>query len=263
MKTLLLALCLVPLSFATAGEAVSDDYVIGPGDSLQINVLREPELSVTLPVRPDGKISTPLVEDMVAVGKSPTQLARDMEKVLATYVITPQVNVIVDNALSTFSQVQVVGEVRQPQAMAYREGLRVLDVVLVVQIEIRRGAARLGDVGEQALHEDEGVDQFSRQVAALDRAAGRGDGLVDEVVVGDAAGAGEGRAGVDGAQWRREENEVGAAGIGADGGSGSAIGVAGLCEDSGGRSQKCSERDRAGGDFAGVAQRVPPLRCLS
>lgn len=130
MKTLLLALCLVPLSFATAGEAVSDDYIIGPGDTLQINVLREAELSVTLPVRPDGKISTPLVEDMMAVGKSPTQLARDMEKVLATYVITPQVNVIVEQAVSANNKVQIVGEVRQPQAMAYREGLRVLDVVL-------------------------------------------------------------------------------------------------------------------------------------
>ncbi|MDR2214656.1 MAG: polysaccharide export protein [Nevskiaceae bacterium] len=108
----------------------ADDYVIGPGDSLQIFVWRNPELSVTVPVRPDGKISTPLVENMVAVGKSPSQLARDVEVVLSEFVRTPQVNVIVDKAASTFSQVKVVGQVRTPQAVPYREGLRVLDVVL-------------------------------------------------------------------------------------------------------------------------------------
>jgi polysaccharide biosynthesis/export protein len=107
-----------------------DDYVIGPGDSLQIFVWRNPELTVTVAVRPDGKISTPLVENMVAVGKSPSQLARDIEVVLAEYVRTPQVNVILGQAVSTYSQVKVVGEVRSPQALPFREGLRVLDVVL-------------------------------------------------------------------------------------------------------------------------------------
>lgn len=107
-----------------------DDYIIGPGDSLQIFVWRNPELSVTVPVRPDGKISTPLVENMVSVGKSPSQLARDIEAVLAEFVRTPQVNVIVGQAASTFSQVKVVGQVRAPQALPYRQGLRVLDVVL-------------------------------------------------------------------------------------------------------------------------------------
>lgn len=111
-------------------QKVRDDYIIGPGDSLQIFVWRNPELSVTVPVRPDGKISTPLVENMVAVGKSPSVLARDIEAILGEFVRTPQVNVIVDNAVSTFSQVKVVGQVRQPQALPYREGLRVLDVVL-------------------------------------------------------------------------------------------------------------------------------------
>ena len=109
---------------------VADDYIIGPGDSLQIFVFRNPELSVTVPVRPDGKISTPLVEDMVAVGKSPTQLARDIEKVLEEFVRSPQVNVIIGSAASAFSQVKVVGQVREPQALPYREGLRVLDIVL-------------------------------------------------------------------------------------------------------------------------------------
>ena len=107
------------------------DYVIGPGDTLQVFVWRNPELSSTVPVRPDGKISTPLVEDMVAVGKSPAELARDIEKVLAEYVRSPTVNVIVANAASALSQIKVVGEVKAPQSMPYRDGLRVLDVVLV------------------------------------------------------------------------------------------------------------------------------------
>jgi polysaccharide biosynthesis/export protein len=108
----------------------TEDYVIGPGDTLQVFVWRNPELTVTVAVRPDGKISTPLVENMVAVGKSPSQLARDIEVVLSEFVRQPQVNVILGAAVSTFSQVKVVGEVRTPQAMPFREGLRVLDVVL-------------------------------------------------------------------------------------------------------------------------------------
>lgn len=110
--------------------AVSPDYVIGPGDSLQVFVWRSPELSNTVPVRPDGKISTPLVEDMIAVGKTPSQLARDIEKVLAEYIRSPQVNVIVSIPVSAFSQIKVIGKVMNPQSMPYREGMRVLDVVL-------------------------------------------------------------------------------------------------------------------------------------
>jgi polysaccharide biosynthesis/export protein len=110
--------------------AAMDDYVIGPGDTVQIFVWRNPELTVTVAVRPDGKITTPLVENMVAVGKSPSQLAHDIEEVLSQYVREPQVNVILGSAVSTFSQVKVVGEVKNPQAMPFREGLKVLDVVL-------------------------------------------------------------------------------------------------------------------------------------
>jgi polysaccharide export outer membrane protein len=110
--------------------AVSPDYVIGPGDSLQVFVWRSPELSTTVPVRPDGKISTPLVEDMIAVGKTPSLLARDIEKVLAEYIRSPQVNVIVSIPVSAFSQIKVIGQVMNPQSMPYREGMRVLDVVL-------------------------------------------------------------------------------------------------------------------------------------
>jgi polysaccharide export outer membrane protein len=97
---------------------------------LQVFVWREQGLSTTIPVRPDGKITTPLVEDMVAVGKTPSQLARDMEKVLSKYIKSPQVNILVSQPLSTFSQVQVIGQVTKPQSIAFREGMKVLDAIL-------------------------------------------------------------------------------------------------------------------------------------
>jgi polysaccharide biosynthesis/export protein len=115
-----------------AGKAQGSDYVIGPGDTLQVFVWRNPELSVTVPVRPDGKISTPLVEDMVAVGKTSPQLARDMERVLSEYVRSPKVNIIVITAASAFSLVKVVGQVTHPQAVPYREGMTVIDAILAV-----------------------------------------------------------------------------------------------------------------------------------
>jgi polysaccharide export outer membrane protein len=112
--------------------AVPADYLIGPGDSLHIFVFQNDELSTTVPVRPDGKISTPLVEDMVAVGKTPSQLARDIEKSLTEYVKSPKVNVVVMGAMSVFSQVKVIGQVVHPQALPYRDGMTVLDAVLAV-----------------------------------------------------------------------------------------------------------------------------------
>jgi polysaccharide export outer membrane protein len=115
-----------------APPANNDTYIIGPGDQLQLFVWRNPELSANIPVRPDGKISTPLVPDMVAVGKTPTELAKDLEKVLAEYIRSPQVNVIVAQPASVFSQVRVIGQVAKPQAVAFRQGMSVLDVVLAV-----------------------------------------------------------------------------------------------------------------------------------
>lgn len=137
---LLLALPAWAAAAETAGAApaapvaspVGADYVVGPGDVIQVFVWRNPELTVTVPVRPDGKISTPLVEDMVAVGKNPSALARDIEKVLSEYVKSPQVNVIVTQPASVFSQVKVMGQVTRPQALAYRDGMTVLDAVLAV-----------------------------------------------------------------------------------------------------------------------------------
>jgi polysaccharide export outer membrane protein len=106
--------------------------MIGPGDTLQVFVWRNPDLTVTVPVRPDGKISTPLVEDMPAVGKTPSGLARDIEKALSEYVKAPQVNVIVTIPVSVFSQVKVIGQVVKPQALPYRDGMTVLDALLAV-----------------------------------------------------------------------------------------------------------------------------------
>ena len=115
-----------------AAAAVGPEYRIGPGDSLQIYVWQNPDLSVTVPVRQDGKVSTPLVEDMLAAGKTASELARDIEKVLSEYVRSPKVNIFVLNAVSALSQVKVTGQVKNPQALPYHEGMTVLDAVLAV-----------------------------------------------------------------------------------------------------------------------------------
>ena len=118
---------------ATSQNEVSTNYLIGSGDSLNIFVWRNPEVSITVPVRPDGKISTPLVDDMVASGKTPTQLARDMEKVLSKYIQDPSVSVIVMGFVGPYQQqVRVVGEAVKPQALAYRDGMTLLDVIIAV-----------------------------------------------------------------------------------------------------------------------------------
>jgi polysaccharide export outer membrane protein len=115
----------------TDPESAAPDYVIGSGDALQIFVWRNPELSSTVPVRPDGKISIPLVEDMQAVGKTPTELARDIEAELGEYLRSPEVNIIVATPGAS-NQVQVIGEVRAPASVPYRADLRVLDVLVAV-----------------------------------------------------------------------------------------------------------------------------------
>lgn len=117
---------------APAASVVSADYLIGPGDTLQIFVWQNPELSVTVPVRPDGRISTPLVGDTVAVGKAPDQLATDLETALAVFIRTPKVSVIVSQAIGALSQVQVIGQVTRPSGVPYHAGLRVLDALLSV-----------------------------------------------------------------------------------------------------------------------------------
>src|SRR5579863_3353576 len=113
-----------PSSLAPPPDAsIPADYRIGPGDTLKVYVFQNEELSATVPVRPDGKISTPLVEDMVAVGKSPSQLARDIEKSLAEYVKTSNVIEVVMIAASVNSQVNVIGQEKTPQELSYRDGM--------------------------------------------------------------------------------------------------------------------------------------------
>lgn len=112
-------------------DASSQDYIIGAGDVLEIFVWREPALSGTIPVRPDGKISISLVEDMAAVGKTPTQLARDMEEILAEYLRLPKVNIIVASEGAS-NQIQVIGNVVTPDSIPYRDDIRVIDVVVAV-----------------------------------------------------------------------------------------------------------------------------------
>ena len=134
---LVLLATLLPLQRAQAADSVvpapvSPDYLIGPGDTLHVFVFQNEELSTTVPVRPDGKISTPLVEDMVAVGKTPSQLARDIEKSLTEYVKSPKVNIVVTIALSVYSQVRVIGQVKSPQSLPFRDGMTILDAILAV-----------------------------------------------------------------------------------------------------------------------------------
>jgi polysaccharide export outer membrane protein len=108
-------------------------YLVGPGDTLSVVVWRSPELSVVVPVRPDGRITTPLVEDLQASGKTTTQIARQIEQALTKYVQTPVVTVIVTNFAGTYSQqIRVIGQAVKPQALPYREHMTLLDVMIAV-----------------------------------------------------------------------------------------------------------------------------------
>jgi polysaccharide export outer membrane protein len=108
-------------------------YLIGPGDTVDVFVWGNPDLSATVPVRPDGMITTPLVEDVPASGKTPTQLARAMEKRLAKYIRNPVVTVIVTGFVGRYSeQIRVVGEAAKPQALPYKQDMTLLDVMIAV-----------------------------------------------------------------------------------------------------------------------------------
>lgn len=116
-------------------EATTADYeyVIGPLDNVNIIVWRNPELSMTVPVRPDGKVTAPLVDDLPAQGKTSTALARDIEKALAKYIRDPVVTVVVTTFVGPSSeQIRVIGEAAKPQVLAYRKNLTVLDVMIAV-----------------------------------------------------------------------------------------------------------------------------------
>jgi polysaccharide export outer membrane protein len=115
---------------AQAATEVSK-YVIGPGDQLQISVWHNPELSTAVPVRPDGRISTPLVTDVVAAGRTPEELGHDIEARLKKYVSDPIVTVIVSSFVGPYSQqVRIVGEASQPKALPYLAHMTVLDAMI-------------------------------------------------------------------------------------------------------------------------------------
>jgi polysaccharide export outer membrane protein len=114
-------------------QADSGDYsyVIGAGDTINVIVWRNPELSMTVPVRPDGKISTPLVDEMVAQGKTSVQVAREIEKKLSAFVRDPVVTVIVTTFVGPYSeQIRVVGQATRPQFLAFKQKMTVLDVMI-------------------------------------------------------------------------------------------------------------------------------------
>ena len=142
-------LCIILTSFGLSGcafwldhapvgpkapEIYSDasDYVIGPGDSLQIFVWRSADLSVTVPVRPDGRFSMPLLQEVRAAGKTPTQVADDIKHGLSEFVRDPIVTVIVLTTQGSQGKVSVIGEAAQPKAVPYRAGLTLLDVMIEV-----------------------------------------------------------------------------------------------------------------------------------
>src|SRR6201987_5743231 len=109
----------------------SAEYRIGPGDNLNIFVWRNPELTVSVPVRPDGRVSIPLVEDVVAIGKTPTALARELEQRLSKYVKEPLVTVIVEGFVGPIpDQIRIIGEAAQPRSVPYRADMTVLDAMI-------------------------------------------------------------------------------------------------------------------------------------
>jgi polysaccharide export outer membrane protein len=116
-----------------AAASAEYKYVIGPLDTVNIVVWRNPELSMSVPVRPDGRISTPLVEGLTAQGKNPEELARDLEKALSRFLRDPVVTVIVNTFNGPSSeQIRVIGEAAKPQAVAFRQNMTLLDVMIVV-----------------------------------------------------------------------------------------------------------------------------------
>ena len=119
---------------AASGDAqYSTRYRIAPGDTVQIFVWRNPEVSTSVPVRPDGLLSAPLLEEIPAAGKTPAELARDLEAELATYLRDPLVTVIVNGFVGTFrEQIRVVGEADEPRALLYRDSMTLLDVMIEV-----------------------------------------------------------------------------------------------------------------------------------
>lgn len=124
---------LPPAAFVSQGEAPSENYVIGPLDELTVFVWRNPELGAKVQVRPDGRITTPLITDMAAVGKTPKQLSDDIKTSLAEYIQDPLVSVIVNSFAGTYSQqVRIVGATEKPASLPFRANMTLLDAMIAV-----------------------------------------------------------------------------------------------------------------------------------
>lgn len=142
------------------------EYQIGPGDTLQVVVWRNDEISAVVPVRPDGRISTPLVDDVLAAGKTPSELAADMEVVLSEYIRTPDVSIIVTGQGAS-NQIQVVGEVVAPQSLSFRNGIRVLDIIVATG-----GLGEFAAGNRASLIRDTKIGQLKCRVRIKDLLAG-------------------------------------------------------------------------------------------
>jgi len=156
------------------------NYIVGPGDTLNIIVWRNPDLSMSVPVRPDGQVSTPLIDGLVAQGKTSAQIARDVEKELAKYVRDPVVTVIVASFIGPYSeQIRVVGEAAKPQFLPYKQKMTVLDVMIAVG-----GLTTFADGNSATLVR--AAEDNKRYKVRLDDLVKRGDiGANVEVLPGD------------------------------------------------------------------------------
>ena len=144
-------------------------YIIGAGDSITVFVWRNPEVTTTVPVRPDGRIAAPLIDEVMAQGLTPSQLAREVEKELGKYIVDPQVTILVTNFVGPYSeQIRVVGEAARPQFLPYKQNMTLLDVMIAVG-----GITDFAD-GNKAtiLRTSEGNKQYSVRLRDLIR---RGD----------------------------------------------------------------------------------------
>lgn len=160
----------------TAGEppaaaSTAEAYQIGVDDVVQVSVWRNPDLGTTAPVRPDGMISVPLIGDVQAGGRSPTEVADDIEKKLGAFVVEPQVAVILTelNSHEYLSRVRVTGAVRQPVSIPYRQGMTVLDAVLAAG-----GVTEFAAPARASLHRKNGENTGTYQVR-LDSVLEEGD----------------------------------------------------------------------------------------
>jgi len=155
-----------------AVQALVSDYLIGVDDEVQVSVWRNPELGITVPVRPDGRISVPLVGDVVAGGRTPDEVAADIQEKLGAYVRDPQVAVILTQLRSHeyLSRVRVTGAVRQPISIPYRQGMTVLDAVLAAGGVTEFAAPDRADLFRR--NEDATTSSYA---VRLDRILNRGD----------------------------------------------------------------------------------------